>query len=40
LESIGVEVVDVECSSLVRPRNSGSIHCCAGSLIRDPEPAD
>jgi N-dimethylarginine dimethylaminohydrolase len=40
LESIGVEVVEVECSSLVRPRNSGSIHCCAGSLIRDPEPAD
>ena len=40
LESIGVEVVEVECSSLVRPRNSGSIHCCAGSIIRDPEPAD
>ena len=40
LESIGVEVVEVECSSLVRPRNSGSIHCCAGSIIRDSEPAD
>jgi N-dimethylarginine dimethylaminohydrolase len=40
LESIGVEVVEIECSSLVRPRNSGSIHCCAGSLIRDPEPVD
>ncbi len=40
LESIGVEVVEVECSSLVRPRNSGSIHCCAGSIVRDPEPAD
>lgn len=37
-ESIGVEVVEVECSSLVGPRNSGSIHCTAGSLIRDPEP--
>jgi len=40
LESIGVEVVEVECSSLVRPRNSGSIHCCAGSLERDTEPCD
>ncbi|MFP3952349.1 MAG: hypothetical protein ACLFVP_09460 [Candidatus Bathyarchaeia archaeon] len=40
LESIGVEVVEVECSSLVRPRNSGSIHCCAGSLQREPEPCD
>ncbi len=38
LESIGVEVVEVECSSLVGPRNSGSIHCAAGSIIRDPEP--
>jgi len=38
LESIGVEVVEVECASLVTPRNSGTIHCCAGSLIRDPEP--
>ena len=37
-ESIGVDVVEVECSSLVGPRNSGSIHCTAGSLIRDPEP--
>jgi N-dimethylarginine dimethylaminohydrolase len=37
-ESIGVEVVEVECSSLVGPRNSGSIHCAAGALIRDPEP--
>jgi len=40
LESIGVDVVQVECSSLVRPRNSGSIHCTSGSLQRDPEPAD
>ncbi|MBC8498628.1 hypothetical protein ISS40_05770 [Candidatus Bathyarchaeota archaeon] len=37
-ESIGLEVVEVECSSLVGPRNSGSIHCAAGSIIRDPEP--
>jgi N-dimethylarginine dimethylaminohydrolase len=40
LESIGVEVVEVECSSLVRPRNSGSIHCTCGSLERDSEPSD
>jgi len=40
LESIGVEVVEVEVPSLVRPRNSGSIHCCAGSIVRDPEPVD
>jgi N-dimethylarginine dimethylaminohydrolase len=38
LESIGCEVVEVECSSLVRPRNSGSIHCTCGSLERDSEP--
>ena len=37
-ESIGVEVVEVEVPSLVGPRNTGSIHCAAGSLIRDPEP--
>jgi N-dimethylarginine dimethylaminohydrolase len=37
-ESIGVEVVEVECSSLVGPKNSGSIHCAAGSLVRDSEP--
>jgi N-dimethylarginine dimethylaminohydrolase len=37
LESVGVKVVQVECSSLVRPRNSGSIHCATGALIRDPE---
>ena len=40
LESIGVEVVEVECSSLVRPRNSGSIHCTCGSIERDAEPSD
>ncbi len=37
-ESIGIEVVEVDVSTLVRPRNSGSIHCTAGSLHRDPEP--
>ena len=37
-ESIGVEVVEVTVDSLVRPRNSGSIHCCVGSLQRDAEP--
>ena len=39
-ESIGVEVVEVEVGSLVRPRNSGSIHCLVGSLERDSEPCD
>jgi N-dimethylarginine dimethylaminohydrolase len=38
LESIGVEVIEVEIPSLVGPRNSGSIHCAAGSLRRDAEP--
>jgi N-dimethylarginine dimethylaminohydrolase len=37
-ESIGIEVVEVDVGTLVRPRNSGSIHCTAGSLIRDSEP--
>lgn len=37
-ERIGIEVVEVNVDTLVRPRNSGSIHCTAGSLIRDPEP--
>jgi len=37
-KSIGIEVVEVECPSLVGPRNSGSIHCAAGSIIGDPEP--
>ncbi len=37
-ESIGIEVVEADVATLVRPRNSGSIHCTAGSLIRDPEP--
>lgn len=40
LESIGVEVVEVEMPNLVGPKNSGSIHCAAGSLRRDPEPKD
>lgn len=39
-ENIGVEVVEVDIPTLVRPRNSGTIHCAAGSLIRDPEPKD
>jgi len=38
LESIGVEVVQADCSSLVVPRRDGFFHCMAGSLIRDPEP--
>jgi N-dimethylarginine dimethylaminohydrolase len=38
LESIGVEVVQVECSSIVVPRRNGFMHCTAASLIRDPEP--
>jgi N-dimethylarginine dimethylaminohydrolase len=37
-ESIGIEVVEIDVATLVRPRNSGSIHCTAGSLIRDSEP--
>ena len=37
-ESIGIEVVEVDVATLVRPQNSGSIHCTAGSLIRDAEP--
>ena len=37
LESVGVTVVEVECPSLVMPRATGTIHCCTGSLIRDPE---
>lgn len=38
-ESIGIEVIEVDVATLVRPRNSGSIHCTAGSLMRDPEPS-
>jgi N-dimethylarginine dimethylaminohydrolase len=38
LESIGVEVVQVDCSSLVEPRRHGLFHCMTGALIRDPEP--
>ena len=40
LESVGVEVVEVDISTLVWPMNSGSIHCASGSLRRDPEPKD
>jgi len=32
------EVIEVDVATLVRPKNSGSIHCTAGSLMRDPEP--
>jgi len=38
LEKNGVEVIEVDIPSLVGPRNSGSIHCAAGSLRRDLEP--
>ena len=37
-ESIGIEVIEVNIPSLIRPRNSGSIHCLVGSLSRDSEP--
>lgn len=37
-ESVGIEVVEVHIDSLIRPRNSGSIHCLVGSLRRDAEP--
>ena len=37
-ESIGVEVVEVEVPTLVRPRNSGSIKCTCGGILRDSEP--
>jgi N-dimethylarginine dimethylaminohydrolase len=40
LESVGIEVVEVEIPTFVGPRNSGSIHCATGSLRRDPEPKD
>lgn len=40
LESIGVDVIEVDIPTLVWPMNSGSIHCAAGSLRRDPEPKD
>ena len=38
LESQGIEVVEVDVSSLVIPRNSGTIQCLTRELIRDPEP--
>jgi N-dimethylarginine dimethylaminohydrolase len=40
LESVGIEVVEVDIASLVRPKNSGSINCTHGAIIRDPEPSD
>jgi len=27
-------------TNLVRPMNSGSIHCCTGSIVKAPEPCD
>jgi hypothetical protein len=40
MEKQGIEVVEIDIPTLVGPRNSGSIHCAAGSLRRDPEPKD
>jgi hypothetical protein len=40
LESVGLEVVEVECSSIVVPRRDGFFHCTVSSLIRDKEPKD
>ena len=40
LESVGIEVIEVNIPTLVWPRNSGSIHCATGSLRRDSEPKD
>ena len=40
LESVGIDVIELDIPSLVWPRNSGSIHCATGSLRRDPEPKD
>lgn len=40
LESQGIEVVEVDISSLVVPRNSGTIQCLTRELIREPEPKD
>ena len=40
LESVGVEVVEVDIPTLVWPRNSRIIHCATGSLRRASEPKD
>ena len=40
LESQGIEVLEVDVSSLVAPRNTGSIQCLTRELIRDSEPKD
>ena len=40
MEKQGIEVIEVDIPTLVWPRNSGSIHCAAGSIRRDPEPKD
>jgi hypothetical protein len=37
-ESIGVDLVEIDVATLVRQRNSGSIHCTAGRLMKDSEP--
>lgn len=37
LESLGIEVVEVDCASLVVPRRDGFFHCACSSLIREPE---
>jgi N-dimethylarginine dimethylaminohydrolase len=38
LESIGIDVLEVDCSSIVTPRRDGFFHCTVSSLIRDKEP--
>ena len=40
LERQGIEVVEVDVTSLVAPENSGTIQCLTRELIRDPEPKD
>jgi N-dimethylarginine dimethylaminohydrolase len=40
LESQGIEVVEVDVTSLVAPENTGTIQCLTRELIRDPEPKD
>jgi hypothetical protein len=37
-ESIGVDLVEIDVATLWRQRNSGSIHCTAGRLMKDSEP--
>jgi N-dimethylarginine dimethylaminohydrolase len=40
LERNGIDVIAIEISSLVEPRNSGSIHCLTMPLLRDHEAED